>query len=92
MQTVRDTLNFSASVAGWAASAFGSILMLMAMVERALGGRRARKLRAVLPERGLKGEKEVVTPVMYLLIISARVLLSGREMAMDCGFACFMRS
>lgn len=50
--------------------------MLMAMVERALGGRRARKLRAVLPERALKGEKEVVTEVMYLLIIVARLACS----------------
>lgn len=35
----------------------------MVMVCRALGGSIARKLRAVLPDLGLKGEKAVVTEV-----------------------------
>lgn len=39
-------------------------MISMLIVFRALGGRRARKLRAVLPERGLKGEKAVVTEVI----------------------------
>lgn len=43
----------------------------MVMVERALGGSRARKLRAVLPDLGLKGEKAVATEVMYLASIFA---------------------
>jgi len=41
----------------------------MAMVLRALGGSMARKLRAVLPDLGLKGEKAVVTEVRYLVSI-----------------------
>jgi hypothetical protein len=41
----------------------------MAMVERALGGSMARKLRAVLPDLGLKGENAVVTEVRYLVSI-----------------------
>ena len=41
----------------------------MAIVERALGGSRARKLRAVLPERALKGEKFVVMEVRYFVIM-----------------------
>lgn len=55
--------------AGLAASAFGSIFTLMAMVVRALGGSIARKLRAVLPDFGLKGEKAVVTEVRNRVII-----------------------
>jgi len=39
------------------------------MVVRALGGSMARKLRAVLPDLGLKGEKAVVTEVRYLVSI-----------------------
>lgn len=39
----------------------------MAMVVRALGGSIARKLRAVLPDLGLKGEKAVVTEVRNLV-------------------------
>ena len=39
------------------------------MVERALGGSRARKLRAVFPERALKGENVARTVVMYLVSI-----------------------
>ena len=39
------------------------------MVLRAFGGSMARKLRAVLPDLGLKGEKEVVTEVKNLVII-----------------------
>lgn len=46
--------------------------MLMAIVDRAFGGSRAKKFRTVLPDLGLKGENVVVTPVMYLLIILAR--------------------
>ena len=41
----------------------------MDMVVRALGGSMARKLRAVLPDLGLKGEKAVVTEVRYLVSI-----------------------
>ena len=41
----------------------------MAIVERAFGGSKARKLRAVLPERALKGEKTALTEVMYLVSI-----------------------
>lgn len=37
------------------------------MVLCAVGGSRARKLRAVLPDLGLKGEKAVVTEVRYLV-------------------------
>lgn len=44
----------------------------MLIVLRALGGRRARKLRAVLPERGLKAEKTVFTDVMYLVSMLAK--------------------
>lgn len=39
------------------------------MVERALGGSKARKFRAVLPDFALKGEKVVLTAVRYLVII-----------------------
>jgi hypothetical protein len=46
--------------------------MSIAMVDRALGGRRARKLRAVLPERPLNGEKVARTEVMYLVSILRR--------------------
>jgi hypothetical protein len=41
------------------------------MVWRAFGGRRARKLRAVLPDLGLKGEKAVETEVKKRVIILA---------------------
>lgn len=34
---------------------------------RAFGGSSARKVRAVLPDRALKGEKLVATEVMYLV-------------------------
>lgn len=68
---LKDILNFNANDAGSSAWAFGSILMLMAIVDRAFGGSRARKLRTVFPERGLKGEKVVVTAVRYLDIILA---------------------
>jgi hypothetical protein len=40
------------------------------MVLCAVGGSRARKLRAVLPDLGLKGEKAVVTEVRYLVSIA----------------------
>lgn len=59
----------------------------MAIVERALGGRRARKLRAVFPERALKGEKVVVTEVMYLLIIAVE---NGRWYGGECWWSAFM--
>jgi hypothetical protein len=65
------SLNPIFNFAGWSACCLESILIWMAMVERALGGSRARKLRAILPVRGLKGEKLVVTEVMYLVIILA---------------------
>lgn len=41
----------------------------MAIVERALGGSRARKLRTVFPVRALKGEKVVLTAVRYFVSI-----------------------
>lgn len=56
---------------------------------RASDGSMARKLLAVLPERGLNGEKVVRTEVIYLVIISAiehkplgatRRVLAGREL------------
>lgn len=62
-------LNLSARVAGSDFCAWLSILTSIAMVERALGGSMARKLRAVLPDLGLKGEKAVVTEVRYLVSI-----------------------
>lgn len=46
------------------------------MFWRAFGGSRARKLRAVLPDLGLKGEKEVVTEVRNRVIIAAVVCTS----------------
>lgn len=63
----RDVLNFKARLAGCAAALRPPILMSMAIVERALGGSSARKLRAVLPERALNGEKWALTAVMYLV-------------------------
>ena len=45
------------------------MLMSMAIVDRALGGSKARKLRAVLPERALNGEKVARTDVIYLVSI-----------------------
>jgi len=45
--------------------------MLTAMVLRAFGGSIARKLRAVLPDLALKGEKEVVIEVRNRVIIAA---------------------
>jgi hypothetical protein len=41
------------------------------IVLRAFGGKRARKLRAVLPDLGLKGEKAVETEVRKRVIILA---------------------
>lgn len=66
-----DILKDNDSVAGLLAIAFGNSFTSMAIVDRALGGSCARKLRAVLPERGLKGEKAVVTAVRYFVIILA---------------------
>lgn len=68
-----DVLNFSPSLAGILAPSLPSILMSIAMVERAVGGSRARKLRAVLPARALKGEKVACTAVMYFVSISEAV-------------------
>jgi hypothetical protein len=62
-------LNEIASVAGASACAFPNIFTSIAMVERAFEGSKARKLRTVLPDRGLKGEKLVFTAVMYLVSI-----------------------
>ena len=42
----------------------------MAIMDRALGGSKARKLRAVLPERALNGEKVALTEVIYFVSIS----------------------
>jgi hypothetical protein len=64
-----NALNLSAKVAGSDFCAWLSSLTSMAMVVRALGGSIARKLRAVLPDLGLKGEKAVVTEVRYLVSI-----------------------
>ena len=47
------------------------MLMLMAMLRRAFGGSMARKLRAVLPDLGLNGEKEVEIEVRKRVIIVA---------------------
>ena len=65
----QDILNFRARLAGCALSLRPSILVSMAIVERAFGGSKARKLRAVLPERPLKGEKVARTEVMYFVSI-----------------------
>lgn len=62
-------LKVRASVADLAASAFGSDLTSIFMVERAFGGSMARKLRAVFPDLGLKGEKAVETEVRNRVII-----------------------
>lgn len=59
----------SAKLPGCAAPDLGSIVTLMAMLDRAFGGSIARKLRAVLPDLGLKAEKEVVTEVRNRVII-----------------------
>ena len=45
------------------------MLRSMAIVERALGGSSARKLRAVLPDLPLNGEKVALTEVIYLVSI-----------------------
>lgn len=64
-----NSLNFSASVAGTTFCAWLRTLTSIVMVLCAVGGSRARKLRAVLPDLGLKGEKAVVTEVRYLVSI-----------------------
>ncbi|KAK4997444.1 Protein transport protein sec20 [Elasticomyces elasticus] len=71
LECAKDLLKLTLSVDGCAADALGSILTSIFIVVRALGGRRARKLRAVLPERGLKGEKVVETE--NTLLNSSRV-------------------
>lgn len=62
-------LNFKSRNEGVSTCVRGSIFTSMVMVLRALGGRSARKFRATLPERALKGEKVVRTPVRYLVSI-----------------------
>lgn len=61
------SLNFNAKLAGVFLPSLPSTLIVMLIVERAFGGRDARKMRAVLPERELKGEKVAVTEVMYFV-------------------------
>ncbi len=58
----------------------------MAMVDRALGGSKARKLRTVLPERALKGEKAVVTPVRYLVNMMLTLPLCPPVVGVDRGW------
>lgn len=58
-------------VPGCAAPDFGIMVTLIDIVFLALGGNRARKLRAVLPDLALKGEKAVVTEVMNRVIMLA---------------------
>jgi hypothetical protein len=67
-------LNLRARVAGTDFWAWLRSLTSIAMVVRALGGSMARKLRAVLPDLGLKGEKAVVTEVRYLVSILGGVV------------------
>ena len=67
----RHILNFNAKLAGCVAALRPSVLISIAIVERAFGGSKAKKLRAVLPERALNGENDAVTPVMYLVSILA---------------------
>jgi len=64
-----DILNFNCRLPGTAASVRGNILILMAILRRAFGGSMARKLRAVLPDFGLKGEKDVEIEVRNRVII-----------------------
>jgi len=64
-----DVLNFSSNTDGCVAADRGSMFTVMVISRRAFGGSRARKLRAVLPDFGLKGEKAVVTEVMNFVII-----------------------
>ena len=66
---LRDLLNFNAMLAGSAAAVRPNMLRSMAIVERALGGSSARKLRAVLPVLPLKGENVALTEVMYFVSI-----------------------
>ena len=72
-------LNLSAMVAGRDFCAWLRILTSIDMVVRALGGSMARKLRAVLPDLGLKGEKAVVTEVRYLVSIVGGCCLGSVE-------------
>lgn len=78
-RVVSHALNLSAKVAGSDFCAWLRILTSMDMVVRALGGSMARKLRAVLPDLGLKGEKAVVTEVRYLVSIVGDCCLGPRE-------------
>ena len=72
-------LNFKARLAGCAWAFCPIVFTLIAIVDLALGGRSARKLRAVLPERALNGEKEAVTEVMYLVSIFGSAQSSRRS-------------
>lgn len=67
----RNKLNLRARRPGLAASARGNIFTSIFMVLLAFGGSMAKKLRAVLPDLGLKGEKAVLTEVKNLVIIVA---------------------
>lgn len=66
---IDDLLNFNASLAGLSTWLMPSILTSIAIVERALGGSKARKLRTVLPDRALKGQNDAVTFVKYFVSI-----------------------
>lgn len=57
----------------------------MAIWERALGGSRERNVRAVLPERALKGENVVRTEVMYFVSILAYGLFDAMRVREDDG-------
>lgn len=81
LQEILHALNLSAMMAGRDFCAWLRILTSIDMVVRALGGSMARKLRAVLPDLGLKGEKAVVTEVRYLVSIVGGCCL---------GFVCFI--
>lgn len=72
-----DILNLSSREPGCDAPDLGSMLTVTVMLLRALEGSRARKFRAVLPERALNGEKEVVTDVRNLVIIVSRCANKG---------------
>lgn len=70
VQKTETSLKCNDSVPGCALAVRGSMVTSIFMpLLRAFGGRRARKLRAVLPERGLNGEKVVLTVVRNRVII-----------------------
>lgn len=76
----RYILNLTTKLAGESTSCRPSILTLIAMSFLAPGGSMARKLRAVLPETRLKGEKVVEILVMNFVNIFALIGLSLRRM------------